>query len=152
MVTVYDVPANRLIDEISEKMKDMDHIQMPDWALFAKTGVHKEKAPTQSDWWFKRVSAVFRTVYIEGPIGISRLKSKYGGKKDRGSKPSRMRKGSGSIIRKVLQQLEEQDLIKKSNNGVGRIVTPEGQSLLDNTAYEIMKEMAEDNPDLKKYL
>ena len=152
MVTVHDVPANRLIDEISEKIKEMDQIEMPDWAFFSKTGVHKEKAPVQSDWWFKRASAVLRSVYLNGPIGVSSLQGKYGGKINRGSKPSRARKGSGSIIRKLLQQLEEQGLVKKAENGTGRIITPEGRSLLDNTAHKIMKEMAKDNPELNKYL
>jgi small subunit ribosomal protein S19e len=36
--------------------------------------------------------------------------------------------------------------------GNGRVLTDKGRSLLDNTAYEIMKELAEKNPELRKYL
>ncbi len=150
MVTVYDVPPNRLINEISEELKEMDEIDYPEWAKFVKTGVHKDKAPEQDDWWFKRVSAVFRSVYTEGPIGISRLKGKYGGKQSRYVRPKHVKDGSGSIIRECLHQLENAGLVKKEDGG--RVVTPDGQSLLDNTSHEIMKDMAKDNPELSKYL
>ncbi len=150
MVTVYDVPPNKLIEEVSKKMKEMDEVQEPDWSKFVKTGVHKEKAPDQQDWWFDRTSAVLRSVYVEGPVGISRLKAKYGGKQRRGPKPEQAVKGSGSIIRESLHQLENAGLVEKVDNG--RTMTPEGQSFLDETAYDIMKEMAKDNPELSKYL
>lgn len=150
MVTVYDVPPEELIDEMSQKLKEMDHIEMPEWGPFVKTGVHKEKAPVQEDWWFTRVAAVFRTVYIEGPIGISRLKGMYGGKKTGDSRPGRAAKGSGSIIRHALQQLESEALVEKKDDG--RVVSSKGRSMLDNTSYDIMKNMAADNPELSKYL
>ncbi len=151
MVTVYDVPPERLIDEISKKLKETKEVVEPDWAPFVKTGMHKEKAPLQAHWWFTRVSAILRSVYIEGPIGISRLRGKYGGSQDRGSKPYKAVKGSGAIVRTALKQLEAAGLVKKDNHK-GRIVTPEGRSLLDNTAYEVMKDMAKDDPELSKYL
>ncbi len=150
MVTVYDVPPNKLIKEASGKIKERENIQEPEWAKFVKTGVHKEKAPDQEDWWYDRVSAVLRSVYLEGPIGVSRLKSKYGGKQRRGAKPEKSVKGSGSIIRESLKQLESAGLVEKSDEG--RVVTSEGQSFLDNTANEVMKEMAKDNPEFSKYL
>ncbi len=150
MVTVYDVPPERLIDEVSKKLKEMNEIVEPEWAPFVKTGVHKEKAPLQHEWWHTRVSAILRSVYLDGPVGISRLRGKYGGARDRGSKPYRAMKGSGSIVRTALHQLENAGLVKKEDKG--RVVTPVGQSLLDNTAYEVMKDMAKDDPELSKYL
>ncbi len=150
MVTVYEVPPNKLIEDISKKLKDMDSIKSPDWSPYVKTGIHKEKAPLEDDWWYKRTSAILRSVYIQGPVGISKLRGKYGGKQERGSKPSRAAKGSGAIVRTALQQLEKEGLIKKEKEG--RVITSEGQSLLDNSAYEILKKMAEDEPELTKYL
>ncbi|MBS3782654.1 MAG: 30S ribosomal protein S19e [Candidatus Thermoplasmatota archaeon] len=150
MATVYDVPPNKLIKEVSKEIKNMDGIKEPEWSKFVKTGVHKEKAPDQADWWFDRVSALFRSVYVEGPVGISRLRTKYGGKQRRGPKPEKFVKGSGSIIREGLQQLEAANLVEKTDDG--RVVTSEGQAFLDDIAHEIMKEMAKDNPDLSKYL
>lgn len=150
MATVYDVPPKRLIENVSKVLKETDGIETPQWAPFVKSGVHKEKAPIQLDWWYTRVSAVLRSVYVKGPIGISQLRGKYGGKKDRGSKPSIAAKGSGSIISEALQQLEKAGLVEKTPKG--RVITPKGMSLLDNTAYEILKEMASEDPERSKYL
>ncbi len=150
MATVYDVPPKRLIEDVSEVLKKTDGIEPPQWAPFVKTGVHKEKAPIQKDWWYTRVSAVLRSVYMKGPIGTSQLRGKYGGKQNRGSKPSHAAKGSGSIIREVIHQLEKSGMLEKTPEG--RIVSPKGRSLLDNTAYEILKEMASEDPERSKYL
>ncbi len=151
MVTVYDVPPERLIVEVSKKLKETKEIAEPEWAPFVKTGMHTEKAPLQADWWHTRVSAILRSVYLDGPVGVSRLRGKYGGAQDRGSKPYRAVKGSGAIVRVALKQLEEAGLVVKNDNK-GRVITPQGQSLLDNTAYEIMKELAKDDPEMSKYL
>ncbi|MFO7991187.1 MAG: 30S ribosomal protein S19e [Thermoplasmata archaeon] len=151
MVTVYDVPPERLIKDVSELLKEKDAIDEPDWAPYVKTGVHKEIGPIQEDWWYVRVAAVFRKVYLDGPIGISRLRGEFGGRQRRGAKRSKAAKGSGKIIREALNQLESEGLIAKEDKE-GRVVTPEGRSMLDNAAYEIMKEMAKDKPELSKYL
>ena len=44
MVTVYDVPPDKLIAKTAAQLKQMDTIQAPDWAEFVKTGMHTEKA------------------------------------------------------------------------------------------------------------
>lgn len=140
MTTVYDVPAEPLIKKLAEKLKNEFNIQPPEWAMWVKTGVHKERPPENPDWWYIRVASVLRRVYMRGPIGVSRLRKFYGGKRDRGSKPYRRVKGSGSIARKALQQLEEIGLVEKKE-GKGRVITPKGQSLLDNIAHEVAKEI-----------
>ena len=47
-----------------------------------------------------------RRIYIDGPVGTEKLRTFYGGRKRRGTKPARFGKGSGSVIGKLLQQLE----------------------------------------------
>lgn len=136
MTTVYDVPANSLIEKMAVKLKEKEEFKPPEWSIYVKTGVHKEKAPIQKDWWYTRVAAVFRKVSIEGPIGTSRLSAFYGGAQDRGSKRYKARRGSGSITRHALKQLEASGFVK-TIKGKGRCITPIGQSFLDNTAYEI---------------
>jgi len=150
MATVYDVPPNKLIEEVSKEIKSMEGIEEPEWSKFVKTGVHKEKGPDQPDWWFDRVSALLRSVYVEEPVGVSKLKTKYGGKKRRGPRPEKFVKGSGSIVREGLQQLEKAELVEKTDKG--RVMTSEGQSFLDDIAHKIMKDMAKENPELSKYL
>lgn len=135
MTTVYDVPADRFIRTLAEELKGRPEIVPPDWAAFAKTGVHKEMPPEDPDWWFVRVASIMRRVYIDGPIGVERMRTFYGGKKDRGSKPNKFRKGSGSILRKSLQQLEAAGFIQ--HDKTGRRVSPEGASFMDGVANRI---------------
>lgn len=136
MTTVYDVPADRFIRTLADELKAKPEIVPPDWAAFAKTGVHKEMPPEDPDWWFVRVASIMRRVYIDGPIGVERMRTFYGGKKDRGSKPSKFRKGSGSILRKSLQQLEAAGFIQ--HDKTGRKVSPEGTSFMDGVANKIV--------------
>ena len=145
MTTAFDVPADSLISAVSKELKENDKINEPSWAQFVKTGVHKERRPENTDWWYVRTAALLRRVYVDGPVGLSRLQTKYGGNKDRGTNPEKFRKGSGSIIRTALQQLEEAGYVQKTEEG--RCVTPAGQSYLDNKATELIKDI----PELSKY-
>ncbi|MEM0372157.1 MAG: 40S ribosomal protein S19, partial [Ignisphaera sp.] len=43
MVTVRDVPAPLLIDRLAQYLKNnVDYVKPPPWALFVKTGPHRE--------------------------------------------------------------------------------------------------------------
>jgi len=140
MVTVFDVPADKVIEKTAKILKTYETIKPPEWADYVRTGRHTEKSPVQADWWYTRAASILRKVYIMGPIGTSRLAAEYGGFADRGSKPNRAVKGSGSITRKCLMQLEASGLVMKDKKK-GRIVTPKGRSLLDKIAKEIHDEM-----------
>jgi len=139
MTTVYDVKADELIEAVAVKLSKIPEMSPPDWAKFVKTGVHKERPPERDDWWFIRAASILRKIYIMGPIGISKLRTKYGGKHRRGYKPPHFAKASGNIIRKIVQKLEKSALVAHtSKNGhKGRVVTAKGKSLLDKTASEI---------------
>jgi len=139
MVTVYDVPPEKLIAKAAAQLKQMDTIKAPDWAEFAKTGRHTEKAPVQDDWSYTRSASVLRKVYLKGPIGTSRLAAEYGGFADRGSKPNKAVKGSRAIARRCLIQLEQSGLIAKHKRD-GRVITPKGQAMLDNAAKAVFDE------------
>ncbi|MEE3400827.1 MAG: 30S ribosomal protein S19e [Methanomethylophilus sp.] len=140
MVTVYDVPAEKLILRLSEKLKENDKIVAPDWAEFAKTGIQAERAPVQGDWWYTRAASVMRKLYVKGPMGTSKLAGEYGGYVDRGSKPNRAVKGSRNIIRKILIQLQDAGLLEATKDLQGRKVSPAGQKLLDSVAKEVFDE------------
>jgi len=139
LTTVYDVPPHALIAAVAQELKEAGKVQPPAWAEFAKTGVHKEMPPTNPDWWFVRCASVLRRIYIDGPVGVSRLRSFYGGKKRRPVRTGGIAKGSGSVAREALQQLEKAGYVKKLK--VGRQITPEGQAFLDNTAHKIRSKM-----------
>ena len=138
MTTVYDVPADKLIAKAAMELKEKAEITAPEWAPFVKTGTHREMPPEDPEWWYTRAAAVLRRVYVDGPVGVERMRSVYGGKKDRGSKPGKSVKGSGSILRKSLQQLEAAGFVAKQKNG--RVITRAGASFLDGIAYTVSKE------------
>ncbi len=137
MVNVYDVDQNKLVEALAAELKKVKGLQMPEWAKFVKTGAHKERPPEQKDWWYLRSAAILRNVYLNGPVGVERLRTRFGGRKNRGHKPERKVKASGKIIRTILQQLESEELIKKQPKG--RVITPKGMKLVDNIAHKVLK-------------
>ncbi len=151
MTTVYDVPADLLIQRLSDYMKgNIRELTPPEWTAFVKTGSHVERAPQDPDWWYIRAASMMRKLYTKGPIGVSRLRKAYGGRKRMGAKPAHFRKAGGNILRTLLQQLEQAGLVVKASTR-GRVVSPKGKSLLDAMSGQIKREMDRDNPDLKKY-
>lgn len=150
MTTVYDVPATQLIAEVASQLRKNKSIEAPEWAPFVKTGIHREKPPVEEDWWHTRVAAVLRKVYVEGPIGTERLRQHFGGYRDRGAMPNKAAKGSGSIARTALQQLEAAGLVQNVQSQ-GRIVTAQGRSMLDNAAHAVRQVLQKEIPGLKIY-
>lgn len=143
MATKFDVPVNVLIEKTAAELKKLDAVKAPEWASYVKTGGDKERSPTNDDWWYMRSASVLRKISLKGPIGVSKLRVLYGGRKNRGMRPEHFRKASGNIIRKILQQLEKAGLAvqKTVNKYYGRVATPKGISLLDKTAHAIAKEL-----------
>ena len=150
MATLYDVPADALIEELASRLED--RIEAPDWADYVKTGSDRELPPEQEDFWYVRAASLLRKVAKDGPVGVERLKTEYGDAA-RGSNryrvaPRHSASGSGSIIRTILQQFEEEGLMDTAGSE-GRVVTGEGRSLLDETAGDVLRDL--DRPDLERY-
>lgn len=150
MTTVYDVPSKDLIDAVAKKLQNDKTIVIPDANVFSRTGVDKENPPIDKNWWYTRCASILRKIYINNVIGIEHLRAEYGGKRDRGSKPYKARSGSGSIVRRALRQLEKAGYVTKIK-GKGRVLTSKGRSFLDNTSHEVMKNVVDYYPELKKY-
>ena len=150
MTTVYDVPPGLLIERLKDHLQKEGKLKPPEWGAFARTGVHTEKAPVQPDWWYRRVAAVLRKVYLTGPVGASRLAAEFGGRRDDGSAPYHPRKGSRSVAREAMQQLEALGYVSKSEKR-GRSITPSGRKILDHLSQELLVELARANPELTKY-
>jgi small subunit ribosomal protein S19e len=149
MTTAYDVPPNELIGKLAEKLKKDEYISPPEWMMYAKTGVNREVPPETEDWWFIRCGSLLRRIYIDGPVGVARLRTYYGGRERRGLKKERFTKGSGSIIREMLRQLEEAEYIRRMKEG--RVISSKGQYFIDNTAYEVKLALLDKIPGLKRY-
>ena len=147
MTHILLVNASDLVKQTSEELKKQKLVTPEPWAKFVKTGHHKDRLPDQEDWWYIRSAAILRTVAKLGPIGTEKLRTKYGGRKNRGHKPERHYKASGSIIRNILQQLEKSGLVKQveKEGHKGRVLAPKGTSFLDKIAVQMAKKEHQDN-------
>ncbi|MDY6818607.1 MAG: 30S ribosomal protein S19e [Halobacteriales archaeon] len=152
MVTLHDAPADELIAAVASTLED--EIDEPEWATFAKSGAGRELPPEQSDFWYTRAASLLRKVAIDGPVGVERLATEYGDKKAGSTRyrvaPAHRSDGSQKVIRTILQQLEEAGYIESGPSNEGRIASPEGRSLLDETAGDVIDDL--DRPELERYV
>jgi len=139
-MSVREVPPSALIKRLSEELRKLEELRPPEWSRYAKTGAHKERLPEQPDWWYMRAASLLRRIYLNGPVGISRLRTYYGGGKNRGVAPDRFRKSGGKVLRVILQQLEQTELVAKTEHG-GRKVTSKGAKMLTNLADRMKTEL-----------
>ena len=149
MSQILIVNPNELINKAAEELKKQKLVEPTEWSKFVKTGHSKQRLPDNDDWWFYRSAAILRSIAKLGPVGTQKLRTKYGSKKNRGHKPEKFFEASGSIIRKILQQLEKSELIKQAEKGVrkGRVLTPKGNSLLNKIAVQIDKQARADKKE-----
>ncbi len=135
-----DISPQKLIQRLSEDLKKNESIKPPEWSKYVKTGVSTDRPPSQEDWWFLRSAAILRKICLNGPVGVQRLRTAFGGRRKmpHGKKIFHHRKAGGKIIRLILQQLETAGLIKKVEKPRrGRVITSKGQKLLDKMTSEL---------------
>jgi small subunit ribosomal protein S19e len=139
MPTPLDVPSDALIDRLSKFLKEnVGDVAPPAWAATAKTGSHRERPPSNPDWWYGRCASLLRKLYIHGPLGIARLRVEYGGRLRKGTHIEHSRASGGSAIREPLQQLQKAGFISIEAKQ-GRKLTAEGIGLLNRMAADILK-------------
>ena len=64
MATVFDVPADLLIEEIAKDLREVKKIEQPGFIIYAKSGSHRERAPLRKDWWYVRCASILRLSLI----------------------------------------------------------------------------------------
>lgn len=134
-----EVPSDVLIDRLSKYLKEnVGEVAPPTWSLTAKTGSHKDRPPSNYDWWYVRCASLLRKMYLHGPTGIARLRVEYGGRLRKGTHIEHNRAAGGSAIREPLQQLQKAGFIAIEAKK-GRKLTAEGVSLLNKMAADILK-------------
>ena len=135
--TIFAKDAEKFVVGLVGKLKDMEEFEIPEWAGFVKSGVSRERPPVDDDFWYVRAASILRQLYIKGVVGVGRLRTRYGSRKDRGGKACKFRKASGKIIRVILQQAEAAGLVEKvSRMQHGRRLTQAGRDLLDSVEVE----------------
>ena len=139
-VTVKDIPANEFIPVLATHLKKKfadGKLELPEWTDRVKTAVFKELSPSDEDWYYTRAASLARKVYIKGGQGVGSFRVTYGGSQRRGAAPNRFRKASASIIRHILQQLKELDIVDTRTDKRGRWITKNGRHELDTIASQI---------------
>jgi small subunit ribosomal protein S19e len=138
MASARQADTQQLVMKAAAELEKLPEFKPPEWASFVKTGVHKQRPPTQDNWWYIRSASILRKIYLNQSLGVSKLRKVYGGRKNRGHKPEHKKRASGNIIRKILQQHEKAGFVK-TEKGKGRTITPKGQKFLDGVAKAIKK-------------
>jgi small subunit ribosomal protein S19e len=139
IISIYIVEPEKLIKTLAEKLREFPEITPPEGSEFWKTAFFKELAPIDyENFWYIRCASILRKIKKFGPVGVNKLRKYYGGKNRKGPGLHHSAKGSGKIIRVAMQQLEDANLIMKQERD-GRITSPEGTSLLERTAYGILR-------------
>lgn len=135
---VFELNSQEYNLKLAEALKKIPEIKEPAWAQFVKSGPAKERPIEDENFWYKRTASILRQIYKNKIVGVSRLRTKYGSKKNRGYKPEQFRKASGKIIRTILQQTDSanlteiaQDLKGVKSKRPGRQLTEKGKSFLE---------------------
>lgn len=137
MASIYDVKGSDLVKAAAQRLKEK--MKKPAYIDFVKSGPSKERVPADPDFWYVRSASVLRQVYLNGPVGVSRLRTRYGSRKEHVVHRRHHFKSGGSVIRDALQALEKLNYVK--NTKEGRIITPAGKSFMDRIAKELTNDV-----------
>lgn len=135
---MYELDAGEYNLKLAEALKNIPEFKNPEWVEYVKSGPAKDRPIDEPNFWYKRAASILRQIYKKKILGVNRLRTKYGSKKNRGYAPDEFRKSGGKIIRTILQQSDQAGFteIIKSVKGVrtrrpGRQLTEKGKKFLE---------------------
>lgn len=139
MNPVYDLPTQEYNEKLAKALKKLPEFKAPEWISFVKSGPSRERPIESPDFWYNRAASILRQIYRKEIVGVNRLRTKYGSRKNRGYKPERFKKAGGKIIRTILQQADAAGFteIAKAIKGVrerrpGRKLTEKGKEFMES--------------------
>jgi len=135
--TVKDVPPGLFVKALAAHWKKSGKFELPEWHDLIKTAPYKEMCPIDPDWYYTRCASVARRVYLKGGIGVGCFRRIYGGHNRRGVRKPHFALSAGGLVRHILQELGEQDIVAKRKNKNGRWITQNGQRELDIIAGQV---------------
>jgi small subunit ribosomal protein S19e len=136
MANIFDVKGSQLVSLAAQQLKGK--IKKPDYLNYVKSGANKERPPMDPDFWYVRSASILRQVYVNGPVGVSRLRTRYGSSKGHTVHRHHHEEAGGSIIRDSMIALESIGFVKKTKKG--RVITSKGKSFLDKISKELKKD------------
>jgi len=135
---VYEINSQEYNLKLAEALKQVPEFQSPEWVDFVKSSPSKERPINEVDFWYKRAASVLRQIYKKKIVGVNRLRTRYGSKKNRGMKPERFVKAGGKILRVILQQADKAGFTEKVKDNkvlrtrAGRKLTAKGKEFLES--------------------
>jgi len=137
--SVYELNPQEYNLKLAQALKEIPEFNEPEWAQFVKSSPSKQRPIEDADFWHKRAASILRQIYRNRIVGVNRLRTRYGSKKNRGMKPERFMKAGGKIIRTILQQSDKAGFTEtiKEIKGTkekrpGRRMTEKGKKFLEN--------------------
>jgi small subunit ribosomal protein S19e len=138
MNPVYELDTQEYNLKLAEALKKIPEFKEPEWIAFVKSGSAKERPIEGPDFWYKRAASILRQIYKKKIVGVNRLRTKYGSKKNRGFRPEKFQKAGGKIIRTILQQADKagfteiaQDIKGVRKKKPGRQLTQKGKEFME---------------------
>lgn len=134
MTDVRAIEPNKYNLLLADALKKSGDFEKPEWIDFVKSGANKQRPVVDEDFWYRRAASILRQLYIRQLVGVQRMRTRYGGRKNRGARPAEFVKSGGKIIRKILQQAEAAGLVEKAKIGKksGRRLTLKGKQFLES--------------------
>ena len=131
---IYDLPAQEYNLKLAEALKKIEEFKAPEWVEYVKSGSSRARPIDEEDFWHKRAASILRQIYKNKVVGVNRLRTRYGGRKNRGMKPEKFHKAGGKIIRTILQQADKAgftEIFKVRGKRAGRQITEKGKNFLE---------------------
>lgn len=139
MTIVFNMDAQEYNLKLASALKEISEFDAPKWAAIVKSSPSKERPIDDADFWHKRAASVLRQIYKMKIVGVQRLRTKYGSKKNRGMRPEKFQKAGGKIIRTILQQADKagfteiaQDIKGVRSKKPGRQLTHKGKEFMES--------------------
>ena len=133
MTDIRNIESGKYNILLAGALKDVDEFESPEWINYVKSGSGKMRPINEPDFWHKRAASILRQFYVRGIVGVGRLRTRYGNRKDRGVKPAHFHKASGKIIRLIVQQAEKAGFVEKiKEKRSGRRLTIKGREFLES--------------------
>ena len=129
MVDIRTIDSAKYTKILAEALKKVPEFKKPEWVDFVKTSPHRKRPTTSPDFWYDRTASILRQIYNKGSVGVERLRTRYGGRKNRGQRQAEFRKAGGKIIRVILQQAEAAGFTEKDKKG--RKLTDKGREFME---------------------
>lgn len=143
MSNILSINAQEYNLKLAETLKQIPDFKEPEWAKFVKSSPGKARPIDDADFWYKRTASILRQIYKKKIVGVNRLRTKYGSKKNRGYAPEHFKRAGGKIIRTILQQADKAGFteIAKVVKGVkerkpGRQLTQKGKDFLEDVKWK----------------